>query len=321
MRRSLGFTLVDLLLAVAIISLLMALALPAIQQAREAARRVQCLNNLRNLGLASMSLESGTRHLPGPTMNAHPASGKYRADSGLFVTMLPYLEEVSLYSQFDLSGPTSALKNRQVLLSRPSVLKCPSTQDSMLLDSIAGYFSGPPIDGLNGVACDYVGNDGCFIDHKPRFGTVRLRVGELVREYRIRDVRDGTSQTLLFWESRGDKLYSSRRESGSADELGLRSFEYMIDQQPQNSLRSTTLASFKSYIIAWTGFRVGAVQEQGGEVVNVSNLVGQPFSSHPGVVPCCFTDGSVTALSEAIDANAMLSLATSQNGDDAAIER
>ncbi len=182
MRKLLGITLVDLLVAIGIMSLLLALAIPAVQQAREAARRVQCLNNLRNLGLASQSLESATRHLPGPTMNAHPSSGQYRSDNGLFVTMLPYLEQTPLYTQFDLSVPTNSPKNRQLLLSRPSVLKCPSTQDSMSLLSISGLFSGPSIDGLNGVACDYVGNDGCFIDLKPYFGTVRLRVGELVKE-------------------------------------------------------------------------------------------------------------------------------------------
>ncbi len=92
----------------------------------------------------------------------------------------------------------------------------------------------------------------------------------------------------------------------------------MIDLQPRNSLNSSTLASYKSYILAWTGFRVGSVQEQRGQAINISNIVGQPFSSHPGLLTCCFTDGSVTALSETIDVKTMLSLATSQNGDIAA---
>ena len=314
--RRIGVTLIELVLAVAILSLLVALALPAINQTREAVRRTQCLNNLKNLGLATLSLESSTRHLPGPTMNAHPATGQYKTDCGLFVTMLPFLDQNSLYSKFDFSVPSNSLGNQQLLLSRPAVLKCPGTQDSMLLRSQSGIFSGPAIDGLNGVACDYVGNDGCFLDRKPFFGTVRLRVGELVKEYRMRDVLDGTSQTLLFWESRGDVLFSGRGIRGTADEIGLSSFDYMIDQSTRNNLRSSTLASYKSYILAWTGFRVGSVQGGNGKSINVTNLLGQPYSSHPQLFTCCFTDGSVKSLSDSIEASIVFALATSQNGDD-----
>ena len=144
-RCAAGFGLIDLLITIAIIGLLIALVLPAVQQAREAARRIQCMSNLRNLGLASMSLESATRHLPGGTMNAHPASGKYRTDSGLFVNLLPYLEENALHAQFDTNSPSNSLANRNLLLKRPAILKCPSSQDSMSLGSLSGMFSGPEI--------------------------------------------------------------------------------------------------------------------------------------------------------------------------------
>jgi type II secretory pathway pseudopilin PulG len=136
-RCAAGFGLVDLLITIAIIGLLIALVLPAVQQAREAARRIQCMSNLRNLGLASMSLESATQHLPGGTMNAHPASGKYRTDSGLFVNLLPYLEEGALHSQFDATKPSSAFANRHLLLKRPAILKCPSSQDSMSCHAVS----------------------------------------------------------------------------------------------------------------------------------------------------------------------------------------
>ena len=142
-----------------------------------------------------MSLESATRHLPGGTMNAHPASGKYRTDSGLFVNLLPYLEENALHAQFDTNSPSNSLANRNLLLKRPAILKCPSSQDSMSRGSLSGMFSGPEIFGLDGIACDYVGNDGCFVGQQLLLGTVRVRVGEVVKEFRVRDVRDGTSQT------------------------------------------------------------------------------------------------------------------------------
>ncbi len=318
-RPAAGFGLIDLLITITIIGLLVALLLPAVQQAREAARRIQCMSNLRNLGLATMALESATQHLPGGTMNAHPASGRYRTDSGLFVNLLPYLEESALHSQFDATKPSSSLANRHILLKRPAILKCPSSQDSMSLGSLSGIFSGPEIVGLDGIACDYVGNDGCFVGKQLLLGTVRVRVGDVVKEFRVRDVRDGTSQTLLFWESRGDGLFSGGRR-GTPEELGLYSFEYWIDPNPQHKMYSNTLGSYKSYILSWTGFRVGAIQKRSRRVINVSNVSGEPFSSHPAVVPCCFADGSVATVSESIDAEIFVAMVTSQSADDASRE-
>ena len=318
-RSAAGFSLIDVLLTISIIGLMVALLLPAVHQAREAARRIQCLNNLRNLGLASMSMESATRHLPGGTMNAHPASRAYRTDSGLYVNLLPYLDEGALHAQFDTTSPSNSLANRNLLLRRPAILKCPSSQDSMSLASLSGFFSGPEIVGLDGLACDYVGNDGCFVGQKLLLGTVRVRVGEVVKEFRVHDVRDGTSQTLLFWESRGDGLFSGGRR-GTPEELGLYSFEYWIDPNPQHKMYSKTLASYKSYILSWTGFRVGAIQKQSRGVINVSNVSGEPFSSHPAVLPCCFADGSVASASESIDAEILVAMATSQWSDDASRE-
>ena len=314
-----GFGLIDLLLTIALIGLLVALLLPAVQQAREAARLIQCKNNLRNLGLASMALESATQHLPGGTMNAHPGSGEYRTDSGLYVNMLPYLDENALHARFDAKTPSSSPVNRDLLLKRPAILKCPSLVDSMLLKSLSGFFSGPEIVGLDGIACDYVGNDGCFVGDQLLLGTVRVRVGSVVKEYRIRDIRDGMSQTFLFWESRGDHLFSGGRR-GSPEELGLSSFEYWIDPYPQHKMYSNTLGSYKSYMLSWTGFRVGSIEKQSRGVINISNVTGEPFSSHPSILPCCFADGSVATISESIDVDTFIAMATSQGADDASQE-
>jgi hypothetical protein len=240
-------------------------------------------------------------------------------DSGLFVNLLPYLEENALHSQFDTTQPSNSISNRPLLHKRPAILKCPSSQDSMSLLSLSGMFSGPEIVGLDGIACDYVGNDGCFVGQQMLLGTVRVRVGDVVKEFRVRDVRDGTSQTLLFWESRGDGLFSGGSR-GSPEELGLRSFEYWIDPNPQHKMYSNTLGSYKSYILSWTGFRAGAFQKRSGSIINVSNLSGQPFSSHPSVLPCGFADGSVASVSESIDTEILVAMATSQWADDASRE-
>ena len=104
--RQRGFTLVELLVVIAIIGILVGLLLPAVQAAREAARRMQCTNNLKQYGLSLHNYESATRTLPprkgGTTgdINADPA--RLRANyfrKSLFVLVLPYLEQNALHNQ------------------------------------------------------------------------------------------------------------------------------------------------------------------------------------------------------------------------------
>jgi prepilin-type N-terminal cleavage/methylation domain-containing protein len=116
-----AFTLVELLVVIAIIAILVALLLPAIQAAREAARRTQCANNLRQIALASLSFESARRYLP-PAGIVGPPTPRCRMQDKHFnpqsspqiswlVLILPYVEEAAVYDQFDLSrdifGPSS----------------------------------------------------------------------------------------------------------------------------------------------------------------------------------------------------------------------
>ncbi len=103
-KKKLGFTLIELLVVIAIIAVLIALLLPAVQQAREAARRTQCKNNLKQLGLSFFNYEStygqfppvGTvESLPTPDLNAH----------GFLEYLLPYMDQGNLYTQINFSVP------------------------------------------------------------------------------------------------------------------------------------------------------------------------------------------------------------------------
>src|SRR5687767_5817965 len=97
-----AFTLMELLVVIAIIGVLVALLLPAVQAAREAARRNQCANNLKQMGLAVLSFESTYRHLPhsGQCDSTGSATTTYMIHSTATL-LLPYIEQSSLYGQFD----------------------------------------------------------------------------------------------------------------------------------------------------------------------------------------------------------------------------
>ena len=109
LRRS-GFTLIELLVVIAIIAVLIALLLPAVQSAREAARRAQCTNNLKQLGLSIANYESANNVLPsgdiygvGNGLCSSPGFGNGCQNTPWFVLMLPFIEQGPLYNSFNAS--------------------------------------------------------------------------------------------------------------------------------------------------------------------------------------------------------------------------
>ncbi len=123
-----GFTLVELLVVIAIIGILIALLLPAVQAAREAARRTQCTNNLRQLALAAHNYHTAHATFP-PGLNQFEfnASPRYRGTS-LFVFLLPYLEQTSLGDRWDYRQPVMNLQGGREALAATvvSAFVCPS---------------------------------------------------------------------------------------------------------------------------------------------------------------------------------------------------
>src|SRR5262245_52247824 len=123
-RERTAFTLVELLAVIAIIGILIALLLPAVQAAREASRRTQCRNNLKQLGIACHNYSNAKKVLPpGYSAAAGTAADATTPAWGWAAYLLPYMDETAMYGQIDFNQP---VESQSVIQSRIAILLCPS---------------------------------------------------------------------------------------------------------------------------------------------------------------------------------------------------
>jgi prepilin-type N-terminal cleavage/methylation domain-containing protein/prepilin-type processing-associated H-X9-DG protein len=134
-----GFTLIELLVVIAIIAVLIALLLPAVQGAREAARRIQCTNNLKQLGLGLMNYESSQGILPPQQVllatPSNPATLLWHSSWGVTSRLIPFMEQGPMYDSVNFTLRTSLPANATVVSTTLSVLICPSEVNSQPLIS------------------------------------------------------------------------------------------------------------------------------------------------------------------------------------------
>jgi len=187
-RCAKAFTLVELLVVIAIIGVLVALLLPAVQAAREAARRCSCINNVTQLGL---SLHSYDFHLesfpPGSTNPEGPIRNEpSEIHVSWIVHVLPYLEQNPLWSRFDQAAGAYDPKNAEVRAAQIRVLQCPSDPDL-------------PMNEAGTVARSAYA--GCHHDTEAPIDDDNHGLLFLNSRIRFSDIYDGSSNTILLGEA------------------------------------------------------------------------------------------------------------------------
>ena len=126
-QRPLGFTLIELLVVIAIIAVLISLLLPAVQSAREAARRAQCINNLKQIGLALANYRSSNGGFPmGNSVDWSTRMGQALVGHGAFLSMLAFLRAAGIFNAANFSAPFFRDENMTVFAYGVGTLWCPS---------------------------------------------------------------------------------------------------------------------------------------------------------------------------------------------------
>ncbi|MBN1912216.1 MAG: DUF1559 domain-containing protein [Pirellulales bacterium] len=304
LRRRWAFTLVELLVVIAIIGILIALLLPAVQAAREAARRIQCSNHLKQIGLALANYEGVHKVYP-PGRVGHDEHGsaslapEQKVGTSGMVMILPQLELQSIYDMFDFNkgpwpyGSSWLATMADAIAQRPPVFVCPS-------DEAEPYSIEPKVNtaystyGLPAATGSYAfcsGSIGAAGGLEQDIKYDNTGVFYYVVSHSVRDITDGVSKTFFA----GEVFAGHTQDSSNIWSRGLREMD--------------TLRSTSNPMNSWPGDPIA--------MTNYGLHVNGAFASrHPGGANFVFGDGHVAFVEENIDAFVYMGLST-RNGQEA----
>jgi prepilin-type N-terminal cleavage/methylation domain-containing protein len=325
-----AFTLVELLVVIAIIGILVALLLPAIQAAREAARRIQCTNNMKQLGLAFLNYESTNKALPmayspnyttklpvGTCPGSLPPGALFTnglAHHFVLTFILPYIEQQALFDQIDLSldwcsqvkSTKKGTVNYDVVSKDIPDFLCPSAPKTPLSYTTDYYTIVDVSKAATYGYCDAIETTG-LTKQKRNLEDLKGILGETPTS--IRKVTDGMSKTFLFFESAG-RPENYRNGNLIGYTWGLNKPAKWTTGKPSEY----QWADDSVYSVAGNGFTNSNCGIS--NVMNCDNYQGL-YSFHPGGVIILFGDGAANLVNENIDVDTFLSLLTKSAGDTA----
>jgi len=352
--RRRGFTLIELLVVIAIIAVLIALLLPAVQAAREAARRSQCVNNLKQLGLAVHNYVSQNNVLPAQSMFPTAQFDSWGWSYGWTLGLLPHMEQQAAFNAFNFSlgilgngnGFTYQQGNNTVCQMQIGTLLCPSDGvkkrpgDPYGTTNYVGNYGGPGQLAPSGVTGAY---SGTIVPNQTPDYVNNANVGPVGLEA----ITDGTSNTALFSErivglvgspqvqlNSPDSKRAVYRAAGPVAGTGVDGAMQLIaacKALPATTMSSRSdssgynwVAAFPWHVVVNAYTHVGSpnsitcnnTADQGGWL-DFSGPLGSapPNSNHPGGVNMCMADGSVRFIKDSVSPQTFWAIGTRKGGE------
>jgi len=331
MKRSAGFTLVELLVVIAIIGILVALLLPAMQMAREAARRTECNNNLKQIGVAMHNFEGIHKRFPAghphKVCRSHPGVMAMHYRWSALATITPYMEQYSIYKDLNLDvplytfiGPNSGPgynvhpDNLEPVSRMVKPFLCPSDHQREIdpgyapSNYTACWGSGVPPWTVHTTSA----TDGVFYDNS---------------ETRFGDILDGTSNTAMFSEStlaRPDTATSLTEDNRADVIVSYNSGSVSALTEALCSAIGANVNTFRNarWVDGWptrTGYDhrlpPNSFVSDGARVSPIRELWKAARSRHPGGVNLLLCDGSVRFVNNSIDLDTWRALASRSGGE------
>lgn len=297
-----GFTLVELLVVIAIIGILVGLLLPAVQAARESARRMQCSSNLKQIGLALHNYHNGLNALPPSALGVRRQVGSHTVTfAGLtpWVSILPYIEQNALYDSFNFNADAWHSSNEELAGKTPSIYICPSMSMASLGEN-RGFSSYAVSTGTrryrnqlhNGAIVDYIG---VFRGERISLGIPAGQVDMSKTTVDQISSLDGTTNTLLAGEY-GIQVRTANSSFNFPGVTGPTAARWAV--------------SYPYFSTASTFGRFNARQIDIFDIPSYESFRGP----HAGGVQFVMCDGSVRTIRDSVDAVVLDRLAARDDG-------